>query len=105
MIWAGVDADGDLTGLQAAVGTAVYDSLTDTLEATLSSVEGRAALEGVVSRAIDELITELTEGELESLVREISIQVIEQMKEAVGVRKWALPDRPPRTIFTSSPHG
>jgi hypothetical protein len=97
--------DSLLRPLVAAVGTAVYDSLTDTLEATLSSAEGRSALEGVVSRAIDELITELTEGELEALVREISIQVIEHMKEAVGVRKWALPDRPARSVFTSAPRG
>jgi hypothetical protein len=37
---------------------------------------------------------------MEALVREISVQVIDQMKETVSVRKWTLADQPRRGILT-----
>ena len=40
--------------------------------------------------AMEDYGVEITEGEMEALVREISIQVIGQMKETVSVRKWTL---------------
>jgi hypothetical protein len=43
---------------------------------------------------------ELTEGELEQIVTEISLQIIDHVKEAVAVRKWAYPNAPPRAVFT-----
>jgi hypothetical protein len=82
------------------VGQAVFNAFADTLEATLSSAEGQAAVRAMIAEAVDGLVSEITEGELEELVREISIEVIGHMKETVAVRKWALPDRPPRTILT-----
>lgn len=82
------------------VGQAVFNAFADTLEATLSSAEGQEAVRTMIAETVDGLVSEITEGELEELVREISIEVIGHMKETVAVRKWALPDRPPRTIFT-----
>jgi hypothetical protein len=41
-----------------------------------------------------------------SLSEEIGLDVIERMKEAVAVKKWALPDRePPKLLEGSTPGG
>jgi hypothetical protein len=89
-----------LRPLVAAVGETVFDSFADTLAATVSSPTGQHALEAMIRDSIDGLVLEITEGELEEVVREISIEVIGHMKETVGIRKWALPDQPRRSIFT-----
>ena len=89
-----------LRPLVNVVGQAVFSAFADTLEATLSSAEGQEAVRTMIGEAVDGLVLEMTEGELEELVREISIEVIGHMKETVAVRKWALPDRPPRTLLT-----
>ena len=89
-----------LRPLVTSIGQSVFDAFADTLAATVSSDEGQEALESMVSDAIDGVVLEITEGELEELVKEISIQVIDQIKETVSVRKWALPDEPRRDFLT-----
>ncbi len=89
-----------LRPLVVTIGQVVFNAFADTLAATLSSEEGRAAVETMIGDAIDGLVSELTEGELEEVVTEISLQVIDHIKEAVAVRKWAYPHAPPRKLFT-----
>jgi len=89
-----------LRPLVAAVGQAVFNAFADTLAATLSGQEGQHALEAMIRDSIDGLVVEITEGELEAVVREISIEVIGHMKETVAIRKWTLPDQPRQSIFT-----
>jgi len=89
-----------LKPLVVTVGQVVFNAFADTLAATLSSEEGRATVEAMIGDAVDGLILELTEGELEQIVTEISMQVIDHVKEAVAVRKWAYPHAPPRSVFT-----
>lgn len=89
-----------LRPLVVTVGQVVFNAFADTLAATLSSEEGRTAVEVMIGEAVDGLIDELTEGELEQIVTDISLQVIDHIKEAVAVRKWAYPHAPPRSVFT-----
>jgi hypothetical protein len=89
-----------LRPLVTSIGQAVFDAFADTLAATVSSTEGQETLQAMIRDAIDGLVLEITEGELEKLVREISIQVIEQVKDTVSVRKWALPDQPRRRFLS-----
>lgn len=79
-----------LRPLVETVGQAVFESIADTLQATVEDDEGREALEAIVGEAVDRLVEELVDGELEVLVRSISLEVIEHIKGAVSVRKWAL---------------
>jgi energy-coupling factor transporter transmembrane protein EcfT len=92
--------DALLRALVTTIGQALFDSFADTLAATLSSSDGQETLERIVGKTIDGVVVGLTEGELEALVREISIDVIGHVKESVAVRKWALPDKPSRVLFT-----
>ncbi len=62
------------------------------MTATLQSEEGHEALRSIFSQAVDGLVDELTDGELEQIAREISLSVIEEISQAVAVRKWAQPD-------------
>ena len=89
-----------LCPLVSSIGQAVFDAFADTLAATVSSEEGQEELQAIFGDAIDGLVLEITEGELEELVKEISIQVIEHVKETVSVRKWALPDQDRRNVLT-----
>ena len=89
-----------LRPLVVTVGQVVFNAFADTLAATLSSEEGHAAVETMIGDAVDGLIVEMTEGELEQIVTEISLQVIDHVKESVAVRKWAYPHAPPRSVFT-----
>ena len=89
-----------LRPLVSSIGQAVFDAFADTLAVTVSSEEGQAALQSMIGDAIDGLVMEMTQGELEELVKEISIQVIEHVKETVSVRKWALPDQERRNFLT-----
>jgi hypothetical protein len=92
-----------LRPLVATVGQAVFNAFADTLAATLASEEGQAAVAGMIADAVDGLVDEITEGEMEEVVREISLDAIKHIKETVSVRKWALPDQPPRRILTKNP--
>ena len=85
-----------LKPLVTTVGGVVFEAFADTLSATLSSEEGQETVRVMVADAADSLVEEITEGEMEALVREISIQVIEHMKETIAVRKWTLDDQPRR---------
>jgi hypothetical protein len=89
-----------LRPLVSSIGQAVFDAFADTLAVTVSSDEGQEALQEMIADAIDSLVTEITQGELEELVKEISIEVIEQVKATVSVRKWALPDQERRKFLT-----
>jgi hypothetical protein len=89
-----------LRPLVVAVGQTVFNAFADTLAATLASDEGHAAVEALISDTVDGLVVEMTEGELEEIVTEISLQVIDHVKDAVAVRKWAYPHAPPRSVFT-----
>jgi hypothetical protein len=82
-----------------ATGQVIFDAFADTLAATLASPKGHEAVRSMARDAVDGLVSEITEGELEELVREVSIQVIEHMKQTVAVRKWMLDEQPQRTIF------
>ena len=89
-----------LRPLVTTIGQTIFDAFADTLAATLSSPEGQETVEALVGDAIDGLILEITEGELEEVVKEISIEVIGHMKETVAVRKWTLPDQPRQSLLT-----
>jgi hypothetical protein len=89
-----------LKPLVTTIGGVVFEAFADTLSATLSSEEGQEAVRVMVADAADSLVEEITEGEMEALVREISIQVIEHMKETIAVRKWTMDDQPRRGVFT-----
>ncbi len=80
--------------LVETVGTLVFDAIVDTLAGTLDTEEGQELLQDVFVAAIDGLVAELTEGEVEGLVRDISLESLEHVKEAVRVRKWAEAEKP-----------
>ncbi len=80
--------------LVEVIGRLVFDAVVETMAATLDTDEGRQALEELIGASIDGLVEELTAGEVEVLVREISLDALERVKKAVAVRKWAeAPDR------------
>jgi len=78
------------------VGHVVLDATLETIDATLRSEEGDAAVRDAAAAVLDRLFSGPGLAEVESLGKEISLHVIEHMKAAVAVKKWALPEDHPK---------
>jgi len=74
-----------------AAGRAVFDSIFQTLGATLREESGRRALEALVGEVVDGLIAEFTSGTGEKLLREALVETLDHVKSAVAKRDWAEP--------------
>ena len=85
-----------LRPLIRSIGDVVLDTTVESLSSTLSSPEGRDALEDLFGALESDLLDETALVEIDEVIREISVEVIEKMKDVVAVKKWALPeeDRP-----------
>ena len=83
----------------SAVGEVLLDTTLETISRTLDSIEGQEAVQALADSILEALFYGPALAELESLAKDISLQVIDHMKEVVVVKKWALPDeqdkRPP----------
>ncbi len=82
------------------VGEVIMDTTLETVQATLDTPEGQTALIEIASAVIDELFSGPAVEQTEDVIRTITLQVIEEMKATVKVRKWALPeeDRRPHSL-------
>ena len=82
-----------------AVGEVILETTLETITSTVDSPDGQEAVQAVAASILDELFEGPALAEIESLAKEISLQVIHQMKDVVMVKKWSLPDeqakRPP----------
>ena len=74
------------------VGEVILDTTLETIEATLDSPEGQDAASAVAGSILEALFYGPALVELESLAKDISLQVIDHMMDVVKVKKWALPD-------------
>ena len=77
-----------------AVGEVILDTTLETIATTVDSREGQQALQAVAASILEDLFYGPALAEVESLAKEISLQVIGQMKDVVMVKKWSLPDQP-----------
>ena len=82
-----------------AIGEVILDTTLETVSGTLDSVEGEAAAREVAGAILDDVFYGPGLAQMESLIREITLQVLDHMMDVVNVKKWALPDgqqtRPP----------
>jgi hypothetical protein len=79
-----------LAPLVRTVGEAVYDSIVETLTASLAKEEGRQALDAVVDEVMEAFTTTLGHGEIERLIEATVLDLLAEMKAAVAVRRWAV---------------
>jgi hypothetical protein len=83
-----------LKPIVTTVGQIVLNATLETLKATLESEEGRDAVQATASAVLDRLFEGPGLEEIESLTKDISLHVIEHLKETVATKKWALPESP-----------
>ncbi|MCP4895369.1 MAG: hypothetical protein GY906_00205, partial [bacterium] len=81
-----------LRPIVTGIGRILLDTTLETISATLDSDDGTQAVQATASAVLDQLFEGPGLEELESLTREISLHVIEHMKETVKIKKWALPE-------------
>ncbi len=92
--------DAILHPLLRSMGEVVLETALETVAASLQSEEGERAARELVATVMEQVLAGPGRAVVAALAEEISIDVIERLKEAVAVKKWAQPDRraePPRT--------
>ena len=82
-----------------AIGEVILDTTFETVSGTLDSEEGEEAVRDVAGAILDDVFYGPGVAQMESLIREITLQVLDHMMDVVNVKKWALPEgqqtRPP----------
>jgi hypothetical protein len=78
-----------LRPLVRGVGEVVAEATLQSIVGTLQSEEGRGAVRELTRSILDQLLHGPLRDELDELAEEIGIDVIENMKQAVAVKKWA----------------
>jgi hypothetical protein len=74
------------------IGEVILDTTLETITGTLDSAEGEEAVREVAGAVLDDVFYGPGLAHLETLVKEITLQVIDHMVDVVQVKKWALPD-------------
>ena len=77
---------------RAAIAAHPQTSRPETISTTLDSTDGQEAVQALSDSILEALFYGPALSELEALAKDISLQVIDHMKEVVAVKKWALPD-------------
>ena len=83
-------ADFVLKPLVRFTGNVIVDGALDTVTATLESEEGRQSVERLAGAVLDDLFYGPGLAEIEILIKEITLNVIDHMKNVVAVKKWTL---------------
>ncbi len=78
-----------LRPLVRLTGEVILDTTLETITTTIASDDGERALREVAGAVLDDLFYGPAVVEIEGLAKEISLQVIDHMKEVVAVKKWA----------------
>lgn len=78
--------------LTREIGLAVFDAINDALARNLRGEVGQGAVADMIDFALDELQRSGGEHELSKLYTEITLDVLENLKTAVAVKKWSLAD-------------
>lgn len=78
--------------LTKEIGIAVFDGINDTLFQNLSGRQGDNAISETVDFILDDMIEQGLDSRMNALFQEITIAVLENMKQAVAVKKWASED-------------
>ena len=85
--------DAVLRPVVRGVGEVLLESTLETLTQTLETDEGRQALRDLVASILEQVFTGPWRREIEDVSQQIGLDVLEQMKAAVAVKKWSQPDR------------
>ena len=78
-----------LKPLAHGIGEALFDALVETLTVTLDSERGRVVAEQIVDQSIEGIIESLFEGELDLLIQDLTVNVLEEIKREVAIKRWA----------------
>jgi hypothetical protein len=80
-----------LRPLVRATGGLILDTALEAISATLDSEDGQRALDEVADSIIDAVAYGPGLAQVEALTKDVTLQVIDHLKELVAVKKWALP--------------
>ncbi|MCB1189188.1 MAG: hypothetical protein H7A23_04070 [Leptospiraceae bacterium] len=71
------------------IGVSIYDSFQEVIAMSLKQRSGDNTVEALIDYTMDEMIKGAKVSEVNRLTTEIILEIIENMKKAVAVKKWA----------------
>ncbi len=74
-------------------GEIVLDTTLETVRSTLESEEGEQAVRDLAAAVLEGVFYGPYLAEIETVAKEISLQVIDNMKDVVAIKKWARPEQ------------
>lgn len=78
--------------LTREIGLSVFDAVNSTLTDEVTCSDGRDNVSYLVDYTLDEILNDSEKSELNILTQQIIIDILENIKEAVAVKKWATPE-------------
>ncbi len=75
--------------LVVEIGLTIFDAIMESLIISMTDSEKRAPIENLVDYVIDDIIRVTENSTARNLTTEISLEIIENVKKAVAVKKWA----------------
>jgi hypothetical protein len=82
-----------LKPLVRGIGEVILETTLETVTATLASREGQEAARELVRSLMQQMLTGAARDVVDSMASQISLEILDQMKQTVAVKKWTLPDR------------
>lgn len=70
------------------IGLAIFDSINDVIISKLSGENGEENVNALIDTIIDDVIVGSKDSAFNKLSEDMSIEIIENMKKAVAVKKW-----------------
>jgi hypothetical protein len=70
------------------IGLAIFDSVNDVINSKLTGEHGEENINGLIDNVLDDVILGSQDSEFNKLSEDMTVEIIENMKKAVSVKKW-----------------
>ncbi len=70
------------------IGLAIFDSVNEVINSKLTGDQGEENINALIDNVLDDVILGSQDGDFNRLSEDMTVEIIENMKKAVSVKKW-----------------
>jgi hypothetical protein len=70
------------------IGLAIFDSVNEVINSKLTGEQGEENMNALIDNILDDVILGSQDGDFNTLSEDMTVEIIENMKKAVSVKKW-----------------
>ncbi len=70
------------------IGLAIFDSVNEVINSKLTGEQGEENMNALIDNVLDDVILGSQDGDFNRLSEDMTVEIIENMKKAVSVKKW-----------------